>query len=126
MLVVAGGLLGSYVLRRPVWVPVLIGIFLWRAAGRDMGAGRESVLRTMTKARRVLPHGVGPSAQLVARSDTTIRQLLRRFRGDRYHLVAVVDADGRLLGTMTEDDLARAMLSLGIEGSLAEALARRQ
>ncbi|MDP2872186.1 MAG: site-2 protease family protein [Bacillota bacterium] len=126
LLTAVSGVVASYTLARPAWVPVLIGLFLWRAAGRGTGAGRESVLRTMTKARRALPHGVGAIAHLVARHDTTMRQLLRRLRGDRYHLVTVIDAGGHQLGTLTEDDLHRAMMDLGIEGTVLEAMRRRQ
>lgn len=121
----AAGLAASWRLGRPVWVPVLVGLFLWRAAGRDTGAGRESVIRTMTKARRALPHGIGLATLLVARPEATMRQLLRRLRGDRYHLITVIDAEGKCLGTLTEDDLARAVVSLGIEGTAGEALGAR-
>jgi stage IV sporulation protein FB len=109
-----------------VWVPVLIGLFLWRAAGRPTASGRETVLRTMSKARKTLPHGVGLGTQLVARPEATMRQILRRLRGDRYHLIAVIDAEGKYLGTLTEDDIGRAMLSLGIEGKAGDALPRRR
>lgn len=126
LLAAGAGVAVSIQVGRPVWVPVLIGLFLWRAAGRQTGSGRETVLRTMTKARKTLPHGVGMASQLVARPDATMRQLMRRLRGDRYHLITVIDAEGKYLGTLTEDDIGRAMMSLGIEGKVGDALITRR
>ncbi len=120
MALVAAG--ASIALRRPLWVPAVAGLFLWRAAARDRRAGQSTILRALNKGRRSLRSGVGAVAQLVAAEDARLRDILRRLRQDRYHLILVIDADGTPVGQLTEDQLAAALLDLGLEATAGDAL----
>ncbi len=113
---------GSIASGKPLWVPAMAGIFLWRAARRDRYAGQATILRTVNKGRRALRGGIGPAAQLIAKEDARLGQILRRLRQDRYHLVLVIDGNGDRAGDLTEDQLASAVLALGLEATAGQAL----
>lgn len=122
LVMAAVSIAASVALHKPLWVPAMAGAFLWRAARRDRRTGQATLLRTVNKGRRVLRGGVGAATQLVAREDATLRDILRRLRQDRYHLVLVIASDGSLAGDLTEDQLACAVLELGLEATARQAL----
>jgi stage IV sporulation protein FB len=108
-----------------LWVPALLGGFLWRAASRPTASGGETILRTVRKGRKAMPGGPGAGALLIARDDTGLGEILRRLRPDRYHLIVVIDPGGRKIGELTEDEFAAALIGLGLKGTAGAALRAR-
>lgn len=120
--VLALSALASVAFGRPVWVPGLLGLFLFKASSRPTGAGRETLVRTMTKGRRRLRDGTDTGALLVVADSARLGAVLRRLRPDRYHLLVAVDEHGRKMGELTEDEFAAAVIELGLQATIGMAL----
>lgn len=98
----AGALLGYW---GPVWP--LFGLFLWltgRSEGDPLAYRFYSGLLTSRA-----PVGAQAAIILVASPETTVGEVVRQFRPRRYHLVDVVDAQGRPLERLSQDQLTAAL-----------------
>lgn len=115
------GMAASAAERRPAWTPVLLGLFLWQAARRDLAAGQQAILRSVSA--KPLRGGVAAVAWLVARESAPAGEIMRRMRADRYHQVQVVDDAGKPRGQLSEEELVAALLSCGVDATAGRLLA---
>ncbi|MBO8141857.1 MAG: CBS domain-containing protein [Firmicutes bacterium] len=118
---VAGGF-GAYLGYVNLTLPVL-GLFVFVAAGREETASAYVFMAYLDSKRRELDQqGCLESRCLVVRIDTPVKQVLERFVPKKYHVVWVVDEDGRPAGVAFEAAILDAAFDRGLDvpmGSIA-------
>lgn len=117
-----GGAAGLFLgLWGPVWP--LFGLFLWLTGRSEADPLSYRFYSGLLAGRG--PVGAQAATVLVARPETTLGEVVRQFRPRRYHLVDVVDAEGRLLLRLSQDQLTSALVDLGPGAGLDRLLGRR-
>jgi stage IV sporulation protein FB len=104
----------------------LMGLFLYYAAGREQKSAIYVFLRYLLRKEKTLKkHGVIKGEQLVAMENTTILEVLKRFKPTRYHQIIVLDQACRVLKFLSESQILEAALKQGMDLTLKR-LVRRQ
>src|SRR5690606_34252750 len=81
---------------------LILGLFLFIAAGKEQSVAAYIFLRYLTRKQREIElKGYMPSQQLVTLETTPLRELMRSFVPQKYHLVWVIDRKGRVQGLAT-------------------------
>lgn len=102
---------------------LLMAVFLCFAAWREYAQAPWLFYKGITGKKASLQQSAAlPVRQLVARGDMRLGQLVRRFSLGYFHIVNVVDADCRRLGTLDEEQIVAALLSKGAEEELGKVL----
>ena len=101
-----------------------LGIFLLSSAAKERTSSAYTLIIYLSRKRQeIRSKGVLRARVLVALEDVPIGRVLREFAPRFYHLVIVVDANGKALGLVPEDTLIQKMLDEGVTvtvGSLLE------
>lgn len=101
----------------------LMGIFLYYAAGREQQTAVYVFLRYLLRKENMLKkHRVLKGEQLVALENTTVLELLKRFRPTRYHQVVVLNRTCRVLELLSESQILEAALQEGMDIQLKHLL----
>jgi len=111
-LVIAGaaGVYWGYV---SATLPIL-GVFVLLAAARESEAAAYVLMRSLARKQRELAQsGCLAAEALVARADSTLKQVIDRFVPQRYHVVWVVDEAGQLTGIAAEADILECLFDRG-------------
>ena len=104
----------------------LMGLFLYYAAGREQRAAIYTFLRYLLRKEKILKkHGVLKGEQLVAMENTTIMEVLKRFKPMRYHQVVVLNQACRVLSLLSESQIIETALKQGMDIALKK-IVRRQ
>ncbi len=108
---------------RPFMTPLVGGLFLFLAAGREEEAAIfRSYRHFLHKGERLSGRRVMTAHQLVAMTGTRLGELLEHLAARHYHLVLVVDEALRPLGVLHEAELIAAFRELGPEVRVEEIL----
>jgi Zn-dependent proteases len=103
---------------------IVVGIFVYFAARREEEQAGFVLVRYLARRRNQLRAGGRWRAhQLVASEETPVKELVGRMVPQRYHIVWVLDREGRLSGIATELDLIDALFHQGSDTAVG-ALAR--
>lgn len=98
---------------------VATGLFLFYAARRErLDIPYLYAQHLLTKERQLTRAGLLPGKVLVARPETPVWKVTRSFLPQRYHVVLLVDEDGRITDTIDETRVVRAALRHGAQVSL--------
>lgn len=101
------------------------GIFVFLAAERDSAFSSARAVIDMASKKEVLAKaGVLPVRQVVVPEDASLIEVVRRLHPGSYHLVLVAGEDLRIAGTLTEAEIAKAALTLGLKIKLREVTCR--
>lgn len=104
---------------------LILAFFVYAAASRERENATWVLTRYLTRKRQELrERGILQVEALVAGENLAVRDVVRRFVPQRYHLVYLVDETGDVTSLVTEADLIDALLARGTEVPLRE-LARR-
>lgn len=98
---------------------IAVAFFLFWAAAQEERAAVYAFLPSL--ARRTLDlqrAGVLPSRHLAATGAAPVKQVLPALVPRAFHLIWVVDGDGRIVGVATETELIRTALEAGMETPL--------
>lgn len=94
--------------------PLVGGLFLFLGAGQEVEAAvYRSYRQFLRKRERLVQRRIMPGGQLVVVTGTRLREVLEHLSDRRYHLVLVVDAAMRPLGTLHEAELMDAFTEVG-------------
>ena len=108
-----GGLVGAYF----GYVNLsssLLGFFLYDAAAREQKKALYVLIRYLARKQDELRRsGCLNSEQLVAAEHTKVADVVRLFVPQRYHLIWVVDEQGRIEGLITELDIVNTLFEQG-------------
>ncbi len=122
MMVVLGAILLSETVASATWI--VVGVFVYLAAGREEEQAGFVLMRYLARRRNQLRAGGRWRArQLVVSEETPVKELVGRMVPQRYHIVWVLDREGRLSGVATELDLIDALFHQGSDTAVG-ALAR--
>ena len=115
---VGGGLLGFYLGEFNISLPV-VGVFLWSAAGKEEYYSRYLFMQYITRRRAELgKYGPHPIEALLCHEGMLVKEVVRHFIPQRYHLVYLIDKEKDLLGYVTELEVIEAMFNTGIDTPL--------
>lgn len=121
VLMVVGGIVGVYVGVTGITLPVL-GLFVFSAAEKE--SARAAYVFTAYLSRRhdasVEARG-GEARTLIARRETAVKEVLEQFVPGVYHIVCIVDADGRLGEFVSEKDVLACFFARGPETPVGRA-----
>lgn len=107
------GLAGIYFGYVNITLPVL-AFFLFTAAAREQRRAMFVLLRYLARKQdELLRSGCLASEQLVAASHTKVADVVKLFVPQRYHLIWVVDEQGRIEGLVTELDIINTLFEQG-------------
>lgn len=119
LLIFLGGLALAWLGRLNISLPV-VGVFLWVAAGKEEYSSRYLFMQYLTRRREELdnkaPHQM---ESLLCDEKMPVKDVIRHFLPQRYHLVYLMDGEKDLLGYVTELEVIEAMLNNGIDTPLA-------
>src|SRR5690606_20481557 len=92
----------------------ILGVFVLLAAARESEAAAYVLMRSLARKQRELAQsGCLAAEALVARADSTLKQVIDRFVPQRYHVVWVVDEAGQLTGIAAEADILECLFDRG-------------
>lgn len=95
---------------------VVVGIFVYMTAGKERNQATYVLMRYLARRRGQLRMGGWMQLhQVVARQEAPIKELLGHLVPQRYHIVWVIDPQGRLVGIAQEIDVIDALFQRGIE-----------
>ncbi len=101
-------------------IPVA-GIFLWFAAKKEEFYSRYLFVRYITRRRAELgKRGPRPVESLLCSYQTPVKEVVRYFLPQRYHLVYLLGQNKELLGYVTELEIIEALLNQGLDIPLAD------
>jgi stage IV sporulation protein FB len=105
---------------------LILAFFVYAAAAKERGNAAWLLTRYLTRKRQELrERRVLPVETLVAGEQLPVREVVRRFVPQRYHLIYLVKEDGDLVGLVTEAEVVEGLLAKGTEVALAELAKRR-
>lgn len=97
----------------------LMGLFLYYAAGREQKSAIYIFLRYLLRKEKALKeYGVLRGEQLVAMDNTTVLEILKRFKPTRYHQIVVLDRSYRVRMYLSEGQVLEAALKQGLDLTL--------
>jgi stage IV sporulation protein FB len=103
--------------------PLVGGLFLVLGAGQEVNeAVYRSYRQFLLKRERLARRRVMPAEQLVVVVGTRIGEVLEHLASRRYHLVLVVDAALRPVGTLHEAELMDAFALIGPQATVEQVL----
>lgn len=120
---VIGGGLGCYLVYTGVAnISLLVlALFVYISAGKEQGLAAYVFMRYLTRKQRELERSRSLVAhQLVALEATPIKDVMRSFVPQRYHVIWVLDTKGRLKGVTTEMEIIDATFRDGIETPIGQ------
>lgn len=100
---------------------LILAFFVYAAASRERNNATWVLTRYLARKRRELKEKrILEVETLVAGADLPVREAVRRFVPQRYHLIYLVGESGDISGAVTEAEVIGALLARGTEVPLGE------
>lgn len=113
LLLIMAGVVLLYFGIAGVTLPVL-GVFVFVAAGKEQQAAAYVFMAHLARKQRELEQlGCMTVESLAVSGDTSLKLVLERFIPQKYHVIWVVDAEGRLTGIASERDILHSLFEQG-------------
>jgi stage IV sporulation protein FB len=104
---------------------LILAFFVYAAAGRERANASWLLTRYLTRKQRELAEkNILPVETLVAAEDLPVREVVRRFVPQRYHMIYLVDQAGEPRALVSETEIIGALLGRGSD-TLLKDLANR-
>lgn len=114
VLVVAGSALVYFGIAG-VTLPVL-GFFVFVAAGKEQESAQYVFMAHLARKQKELERlGCMTVETLAAGADTRLKHVVERFIPQKYHVIWIVDEEGRLTGVASERDVLQSLFEKGPE-----------
>lgn len=95
---------------------VIISLFVLYSATREKGLAPYLFIRHLSQKKEELSQsGVLPAEQLVAREDVTLKEIVKLFVPQKFHIVTLVDEQMNCLGQISEAQVIDALFNHGME-----------
>ncbi|MGE5508479.1 MAG: site-2 protease family protein [Chitinophagales bacterium] len=105
---------------------LILAFFVYAAAGQERANATWLLTRYLTRKQRELAEKmILPVETLVATEDLPVREVVRRFVPQRYHLIYLVDHAGEPCALVSETEIIGALMGRGSETPLKEIARRR-
>jgi len=103
-----------------------VGMFLYPAAKKEKAQAVYLFWRYLTqKQLQIRLKRVLPAKELVAAGEASVGEILRYLTPACCHLIWIIDAQGRLVGVLTEVEVINGLLEQGIHGKLIKLVRKR-
>lgn len=94
----------------------LLGFFVFVAAGKERQTSAYVFMAHLTRKQKQLERlGCMAAESLAAGGETRLKHVLDMFVPDKYHVIWIVDEEGRLIGVASERDVLDALFERGPE-----------
>ena len=94
---------------------IVAGVFLYAAARAETRTAGFRVMQTLARKKEILmSRGLLPTIHYTALGSTTVKEVVRLFHPEHYHIVLVVDDDLTVRGHITETELWKALTDRGL------------
>lgn len=105
---------------------VVVGAFVYIAARKEEKLAAYVFMRYLVKKKRELYDlGVLRGEHLVVCGDVSLKHIVRQFIPKKYHLVVILDRDGKPESMTSEVDVVEALFSQGIDTPVSELQSRK-
>ena len=94
---------------------IIASLFLYTSARSEMVTAGFRIMQTLSRKKELLmARGVLPTMHFTASANLTIKDVVKLFQSEHYHIVLVVDESLCVLGTITETQLWDALTTRGL------------
>ncbi len=98
-------------------------VWLFFAARAETAAAGFRVMRILARKKAELTaRGIMPTSHLTALASAPVREVVRLFGSEHYHVVLVVDRDCRIKGTLTETEVWEEWTGRGFSARIGDFL----
>ncbi|AEF93601.1 peptidase M50 [Desulfotomaculum nigrificans CO-1-SRB] len=105
---------------------VIIAMFVFYSATQELRLAPYLFVRHLAQKKEELTQaGVLPAEQLVAREDVTLREIVRLFVPQKFHLVMLLDKQMQYLGLISEAQVVDALFTHGMHYPLGELIKKK-
>ncbi len=106
------------------WQPFLVvgALVIWGAVDEKRSAGTQNIMDVLTRSDRLVQRKALAVQEIMVSSETTVSEVVRRFRPSKYHVVLVANKAMRVLGRVTETQILEAMYLGSTTKSMRELL----
>lgn len=106
---------------------LFLSVFLYLAATREHGMASYICMRHLTrKKEELLSRGVLVTVQFTAVSTTPLRDIIRWFEPQKYHMVFVVEKNCRTVCLLTESDILEGIITSGVDIPVGKLVAKTE
>lgn len=100
---------------------IILAFFVFMAAGREKSSAVYVFTRYLSRKRQELRElGSLPVESLVASRDLPVKEIVKHFIPQRYHVIYLLAEDGDITAFVTEREVIEALLGRSIETRLAD------
>lgn len=101
----------------------LVAIFLYISVRKENEMAVFIFMREIIEKKHFLfNNGVLKTKQFVAADNISIKNVLNRFRPQKYHIVTVLDKEYNVLGVLTESEIINGIFEYGLNAKLEKLL----
>lgn len=98
-----------------------LGFFIFTAACKEKQITAYIFMRYLTRKRQEFRvKRVMITKELAASSETSVGEVMHQFSPPYFHIVWVIDQEGKIIGVLTELELINGLLERGFRGKLSE------
>ena len=108
------------------WQPFLVvgPLVVWGALDERRGAGTQNVMDILTRSDRLVQRKAIAVQEIMVSQETTVSEVVRRFRPSKYHVILVANRSMRVVGKITETQVLEAMYRGDTNKTMRELLAK--
>ncbi len=100
---------------------VIVAIFVFYSASKERGLAPYLFVQHLAQKKEELSrNGVLPAEQMVAREDVLIKEIVRLFVPQKFHLVMLLDKEMNHLGQLSESQVVDALFLYGMNHPLGD------
>lgn len=100
---------------------VIVAIFVFYSASKERGLAPYLFVQHLAQKKEELSrNGVLPAEQMVAREDVLIKEIVRLFVPQKFHLVMLLDKEMNYLGQLSESQVVDALFLYGMNHPLGD------
>jgi stage IV sporulation protein FB len=104
---------------------VTVGLFIFIAAYKERKASLFSSMQKSSGKRERIKKRPINEKRIAAGKDITVHEVLKQFSGSSYHTVTVLDENMDVIGSISENELIKALLKQGGKTKLGQLVKRR-
>ncbi|NMB02270.1 MAG: peptidase M50 [Firmicutes bacterium] len=126
LVLVGLGVYGIFLGQYNLLMPAFTGIMLFATARQEQNSASYVFMRYLTqKKQEVRLKRVFVGREIVATVETSLGEVLKHFQPPCYHLVWILDLDGRVMGLVSELELISALFEHGLSCKVGALVAHK-
>lgn len=104
-----------------------LSLFLYIASQKEKKMTIFLLMKDISDRKDILlQKGVLKTNYLVSTEHTTLKEIVDQFLPNNYHIIAVINSKGQVMGTITEEDISTAIINYGFHAPISVLLNNRK